>query len=128
MLHYECNTEMTSSSFHYGFLGAKEAEIMLRKSGIDGCFLVRRVTNRFHKERHILTFLGKNRVKHLLIPFNLSLKSTLTEDLETITKRLVKSIPGCMNPLKVDFKEEDMSNDSEQKMVVKPFSNRDLWC
>ena len=125
---------MTSSSFHYGFLGAKEAEIMLRKSGIDGCFLVRKVMNRFRKERHILTFLGKNRTgknsfKHLLIPFNLRLKSTLIEDLEIITNRLVKSFPECMNPLKVEVKAEDndlkvevKAEDNDQKVDEQSYS------
>ena len=117
---------MTSSSFHYGFLGAKDAEIMLRKFGIDKCFLVRKVTNSRCKERYILTFLEKNSVKHLVIQFNLRRKSTFTEDLETITNRLVKSFPGCMNPLKVDVNVEDMSNDNGQKVDVEHSYNEFL--
>ena len=117
---------MTSSSFQYGFLGAKDAEIMLRNFGIDRCFLVRKVTNSRCKERHILTFLEKNSVKHLVIPFNLRLKTTFTEDLETITNRLVKSFHGCMNPLKKDVNVGDMANDNDQKVAVEHSSNEFL--
>ena len=103
-------------SFHHGLLGAKDAEIVLRKSGINKSFLVRMVTNSHGKERHILTFLDKNVVRHFLIPFNLRLESTFTEDLEIVVNRLVKSFAGCKNPIKVEIKTEDVPNDLVQKV------------
>ena len=103
-------------SFHHGLLGAKDAEIVLRKSGIDKSFLVRMVTNSHGKERHIMTFLDKNVVRHFLIPFNLRLESTFTEDLEIVVNRLVKSFAGCKNPIKVEIKTEDVPNDLVQKV------------
>ena len=96
-------------SFHHGFLGAKDAEIVLKKSGIDKSYLVRMVANSHGKERHIMTFLDKNKVRHFVVPFNLRLEHTFTENLEIIVDRLTKSFPGCKNPIKVDIKVEDKS-------------------
>ena len=78
-------------------LGAKDAEIVLKKSGIDQSYLVRMVANSRGKERHILTFLDKNKVRHFVVPFNLRLEHTFTEDLEIIVNRIAKSFPGCKN-------------------------------
>ena len=113
-------------SFHHGLLGAKNAEIVVKKSGIDKSFLVRMVANSHGKERHILTLLETNVVRHFLIPFNLRLESTFTEDLEIVVKRLVKSFPGCKIPIKKEIKTEDVLNDLVQKVDDKIFAQTPL--